>query len=71
MGIYRLDPANYFVLESLHTIPSFIDVMATKKDDVQVCVGVTVCVCVLGCVCYDVCVGVLGCVWVLGCVCVC
>ena len=37
LNTLRSDPANYFILESHHTLSMFVETLPTKNDDVQVC----------------------------------
>jgi len=37
LNTFRSDPANYFILESHHTLSMFVETLPTKNDDVQVC----------------------------------
>ena len=38
LNTLRSDPANYFILESHHSLSMFVEMLLTKNDDVQVCV---------------------------------
>lgn len=38
INIYKCDPANFFLLEPLHTLSSFLEALENKNEDVQVCI---------------------------------
>ena len=40
-SIYHQDNANYFILESQHTLSQFAEKIYNKSPDVQVCLSVT------------------------------
>ena len=37
LNTFRSDPANYFILESHHSLSMFVETLPTENDDVQVC----------------------------------
>ena len=72
LNIYSSDPANYFILDSLHTLPLFIEALPYKDTVVQVCMHVYVCACMCVYVCMYVCMYACMCVCMyICCVCVC
>ena len=36
INIYKYDPANFFILEPVHSLSSFLEVLVEKNQDVQV-----------------------------------
>ena len=74
LNIYSSDPANYFILDSLHTLPLFIEALPYKDTVVQVCMHVYVCVYMYACmslyVCMYVCIYACTCVCMYICLCV-
>ena len=44
INIYKCDPANFFILEPVHSLSAFLECLENKNQDVQVC-GCVLCYC--------------------------